>query len=88
MGLVGITFLAWMIVRAAWQILTWAVLLAWLVLRALWSLLVTLPRRAWRRHRATVGYQRLIDHLVTTTTVDTTTVDYEHARRIDGPVKP
>src|SRR6478609_12086721 len=43
MGLVGITFLAWMIVRAAWQILTWAVLLAWLMLRGVWYLLVTLP---------------------------------------------
>ena len=82
MGLVGITFLSWMIVRAAWQILTWVVLLAWLVLRGVWFLLVTLPRRAWRKHQANVGYQRLIDHLVTTT------VDYEYARRIDGPVEP
>src|SRR6476619_3182091 len=65
MGLVGITFLAWMIVRAAWQILTWAVLLAWLMLRGVWYLLVTLPRRAWRKHQANVGYQRLIEHLVT-----------------------
>ena len=87
MGLVGITFMSWMIVRAAWQILTWAVLLAWLVLRGVWFLLVTLPRRAWRKHQANVGYERLIDHLVTAT-VDTTTVDYEYARRIDGPVKP
>ena len=45
MGLVGITFLSWMIVRAAWQLLTWAVLLAWLLLRGVWFLLVTLPRR-------------------------------------------
>jgi len=87
MGLVGITFLSWMIVRAAWQILMWVVLLAWLVLRGVWFLLVTLPRRAWREHRANVGYQRLIDHLVTTR-VDTTMVDCEYARRIDGPVKP
>ena len=87
MGLVGITSLSWMIVRAASQLLTWAVLLAWMVLRALWFLLVTLPRRAWRNHRANVGYQRLIDHLVTTT-VDTNTVDYGYARRIDGPVEP
>ena len=87
MGLVGITFLSWMIVRATWQILTWAVLLAWLLLRGVWFLLVILPRRAWRRHRANVGYQRLIDHLVTTTD-DTITVDHEHARRIDGPVAP
>ena len=48
----------------------------------LWFLLVTLPRRAWRKHQANLGYERLIDHLVTTT------VDDEYARRIDGPVKP
>ena len=87
MGLVGITVLSWMIVRAAWQILTWAVLLAWLVLRGVWFLLVTLPRRAWRTHRANIGYQRLIDHQVTST-VDTTTVDNRYARRIDRPVQP
>jgi hypothetical protein len=87
MGLVGITFLAWMIVRAAWQILTWAVLLAWLVLRGAWFLLVTLPRRAWRTYQANVGYRRLIDHLVTTTG-DNTKVDDRYARRIDGPVQP
>jgi hypothetical protein len=86
MGLVGITFLSWMIVRAAWQLLTWTVLLAWLVLRGVWFLLVTLPRRAWQRHRANVAYERLIDHLITT--VDTSTVDYEYARRIDGPIQP
>ncbi len=87
MGLVGITVLSWMIVRAAWQLLTWAVLLAWLVLRGVWFLLVTLPRRAWRKHRANVGYQRLIDQLVTTTD-DISTVDCEYARRIDGRVEP
>ena len=83
MGLVGITFPSGMIVRAAWQLLTWAVLLAWLVLRGVWFLLVTLPRRAWHRNQANVGYERLIDHLVTTTTVND-----EHARRIDGPATP
>ena len=60
----------------------WAVLLAWLLLRGVWFLLVTLPRRAWRKHQANLGYERLIDHLVTTT------VDDQYARRIDGPVKP
>ena len=58
MGLVGITFMAWMIVRAAWQILTWAALLLWLILRGIWFLLVILPRRAWLKHRAQVEYER------------------------------
>ena len=64
MGLVGSTFMAWMIVRAAWQILTWAALLAWLILRGIWSLLVILPRRAWRKHRAQVEYTELIEQLI------------------------
>jgi hypothetical protein len=64
MGPVGITVLAWMIVRAAWQILTWAVLLAWLILRGIWFLLVTLPRRGWRKHHARVEYDELIEQLI------------------------
>jgi fatty acid desaturase len=64
MGLVGATFLAWMIVRAAWTLLTWVVVLLWLVLRGAWFLAVTLPMRAIRKHRANTEYQRLIDHLV------------------------
>ena len=64
MGLVGITFMAWMIVRAAWQILTWAALLLWLILRGIWSLLVILPRRAWLKHRAQVEYEVLIEQLI------------------------
>lgn len=64
MGLVGSTFMAWMIVRAAWQILTWAALLAWLILRGIWFLLVTLPRRTWRKHHAQVEYDELIEQLI------------------------
>lgn len=64
MGLVGATFMAWMVVRVAWTLLTWAVILLWLLLRGAWFLLVTLPMRAVRKHRANREYQRLMGRLV------------------------
>ena len=63
MNLLGVTVLAWLLVRAAGILLWWAVLAVWLLLRGMWFLTVTVPRRAWRRHRATVEYNDLIEHL-------------------------
>ena len=64
MGLVGITYMSWMIVRAAFTILTWVALLLWLTLRGVWFLAVTVPLRAYRKHRANTEYQQLINDLI------------------------